>query len=63
MGILFVFQDALAYIGLYLSIRGGMWDMRMGSLKEMCPLFAAFDRLNYRTIIPQHIADVLSMPA
>ena len=59
----FVFQDALAYIGLYLAIRGGMWDMRMGSLKEMCPLFAAIDRLNYRKIIPQHIADVLSMPA
>jgi hypothetical protein len=53
----FVFQNALAYISLYLSIRGGLWDMRMGSLKEMCPLFAAFDRLNYHKIIPQHIAD------
>ena len=39
-----------------------MWDMRIGSLKEMCPLFTAFDRLNYRKIIPQHISDIHRMP-
>ena len=58
----FVFKDVLAYVGLYLAIRGGMWDMRMGSLKEMCPLFTAFDRLNYRKIIPQHFSDIHRMP-
>ena len=25
----FVFHDMLAYIGLYLAIRGGLWDLRM----------------------------------
>ena len=58
----FVFKDVLAYVGLYLTIRGGMWDMRIGSLKEMCPLFTEFDRLNYRKIIPQHISDIHRMP-
>ena len=28
----------------------------------MCPLFAAFDRVNYRNIIPQHISDLQKMP-
>ena len=28
----------------------------------MCPLFAAFDRINYRKITPQHISDVQKMP-
>ena len=58
----FVFHDMLAYIGLYLAIRGGLWDLRMASLKEMCPLFTAFDRLNYLKILPNHFGEVLTMP-
>ena len=58
----FLFHDCLAYIGLYLTIRGGMWDLRMASLKEMCPLFTAFDRLNYMKILPQHFAEVMCLP-
>ena len=37
----FMFHDYLAYVGLYLAIRGGMWTLRVASLKEMCPLFTA----------------------
>ena len=43
----FVFQDGLAYVGLYLAIRGGLWDLRLASLKEMCPVFTAFDHIHY----------------
>ena len=58
----FVVHDCLAYVGLYLAIRGGTWSLRMASLKEMCPLFTAFDRLNYLKILPQHFAEVLCLP-
>ena len=34
----------------------------MASLKEMCPLFTAFDRLNYMKILPQHFSEVISLP-
>ena len=58
----FVFRNCLTYIGLYFAIRGGMWNLRMASLKEMCPLFTAFDRLNYMKILPQHFSEVISLP-
>ncbi len=58
----FVFHDMLAYVGLYLGICGGLWDLRMASLKEMRPVFTAFDRLNYLKILPNHFAEVLNMP-
>lgn len=58
----FLFHDCLAYVGLYLATRGGMWNLRMTSLKEMCPLFTAFDRLNYMKILPQHFAEVTALP-
>jgi len=58
----FLFHDCLAYVGLYLATRGGMWNLQMASLKEMCPLFTAFDRLNYMTILPQHFAEVMALP-
>ena len=34
----------------------------MVSLKEMCPVFTAFDRLNYLKILPNHFAEILTMP-
>ena len=58
----FVFRDALAYVALYIAIRGGIWDLRTASLKLMAPLFSAFDHFNYRKLIAQHIADIQCMP-
>ena len=59
----FVWRDALAYVGLYLAIRGGNWDLRMASLKLMAPVFSAFDHFTYKKLIAQHIADVHSFPS
>ena len=58
----FVFHDCLAYVGLYYAIRGGIWNLRMASLKEMCPIFTAFDRVNYLKILPQHFSEILCLP-
>ena len=58
----FLLHDCQAYVGLYIAIRGGMWTLRMASLKKMCPLFTAFDRLNYMKILRQHFAEVSSLP-
>ncbi len=58
----FVFQDAMAYVGLFLAIRSGDWHLRMASMKQMAPVFTAFDHPNYQKLISRHIADVLCMP-
>ena len=34
----------------------------MASLREICPLCTAFDRLHYMKIFPQHFGEVLCMP-
>ncbi len=59
----FVFQDAMAYVGLFLGIRSGDWDLRMASKKQMAPVFTAFDHPNYQKLIGRHIADILCMPS
>ena len=37
----FVFVNCYSYITLYLAIRGSDWKLRISSLKQMAPLFAA----------------------
>ena len=59
----FIFEDAMAYLGMYLAIRSGNWNLRMASMKLMAPTFTAFDHPNYLRLIADHIADVLTMPA
>ena len=56
----FILSDCYAYIGLY--FRGGNWRLRMSSLKQMAPLFAAFDRDSYQRIIPNHLAHLEEYP-
>ena len=57
----FVFQDAMAYIGLYLAVRSGDWQL-IASMKMMAPIFTAFDHPSYQRLITQHLADITSMP-
>ena len=54
-----VFEDAMAYISLFLAIRSGDWDLRVASMKSM----AAFDHPMYQKIISQHLEDIDTMPA
>ncbi len=58
----FVFEDAMAYIGLFLAIRSGNWNLRMASMKKMASIFTAFDHQTYQRIISRHIADLIEMP-
>ena len=58
----FVFVDAMAYAGLFLSIRSGDWQLRMGSIKNMAPVFTAFDHPTYQKIISNHISDLVCTP-
>ncbi len=58
----FVFRDGMAYISLFLAIRSGDWHLRIASLKEMVPVFTAFDHPTYQKLISHHIADLLELP-
>ena len=59
----FVFEDCLAYIGLYLAIRNHKWKLRVACLKQMAPLFSAYGRIHYQQLIPHHLADLKKFPA
>ena len=55
-------KSMLPYLGLYASMRSEQWDLRLGSLKMMAPIFHAFDSGNYINTIPNHIAEMLCLP-
>ena len=58
----FVLQDGLAYVGMYLAIRGGNWNLRLACMKLMVPLFCAYDHMTYKRLISRQICDVLNLP-
>ena len=57
----FVFEDCLAYVGLFLSIRCQNWKLRVASLKLM--VLIAYDCTNYQPLTPNHLADMQSFSA
>lgn len=52
----------MAYVGQFLAIRSGDWDLRLASVKAMAPVFTAFDHQTYQKLISMHLDDLLSMP-
>ena len=58
----FVFRDAFSYFSLFFAIRGGVWNLRLYWIKQIAPLFAAFDRPHYQKLLPCHLHEVLAMP-
>ena len=58
----FIHRDCAYYIGLWLAIRSGNWDLRMSCLKHMLPLFSVTDHHNYARILPKHFSTVDTMP-
>ena len=58
----FVLHDCMAFVSLYLAVRSKSWDLRIASLKDMAPVFFAFNRPHYQKLISQHLSDLLVMP-
>ena len=58
----FVLRDGLAYVGLYLALRSGNWNLRVACMKMMAPVFCAYDHMTYKRLICGHIADILTLP-
>ena len=59
----FIFEDAMAYISLFIAIRSGDWELRVASIKSMAALFTAFDHPTYQKLISRHLEDIVKMPA
>ncbi len=54
-----VFKD---FVALYMAQRTRQWVLRLAGLKQMAPLFCAFDHPTYNKLVPDHPADLQSFP-
>ena len=59
---MFIHKDMITYVALWLALRRGDWRQRTCCLKEVAPLFHAFDRTTYQDLIVQHIGNIHSYP-
>ena len=58
----YVTVDVMCYFSLFIAIRYRNWHLRNGSIKLLAPIFFAFDRPVYQSLIPRHNYDVLCLP-
>ena len=52
----------MTYIELFLAMRSGDWLLRTSSIKNMAPIFTAFDHPTYQKLISAHLHDLLTIP-
>lgn len=58
-----LFSDFFCYFSLYLAVRSSNWHLCLASLKQMAPMFAAFNREYYAQILWHHLAEVQCYPS
>ena len=58
----FLFQDCFPYISLFTAVRYRNWEMRVGSIKQLVAIYAAFDRKTYEELLPRHLHDLAILP-
>ena len=58
----FVFEDAMAYVCLFLAVRSGNWHLRTSSIRQMAFLFTSFDHTTYQKVLSEHLTDLQTMP-
>jgi len=58
----FALSDCFCYIQLFIAIKCQNWHLCNSTLKQMAPLFFAFDKTTYQRLIPYHLADLQKCP-
>jgi hypothetical protein len=52
----FALSDGLAYLGLHISSRFGLWSLVQDCIKELVPCFYAFGKSKYQTLLLHQLA-------
>ena len=51
-----------AYVGFYIAVRSGKWELRNSSLRVLCELFFAYCRDKYEVLVVNSISDSIMYP-